>query len=641
MPGLFTRYQQHGWALVPLAPGQKSPRDKGWNREALCLTSEDDVRNLTHAGLAHAYSGTCAIDIDDVELAIEAMGKVGIDLREYLFASDAVRISSGRPNRAKLLYRLETPLPSYKVISLRDGVKVNVIDFRCATKGGMSVQDALPPTLHPDTKKPYVWRYNDAMIGDWQSLPDLPAPLRAYWESKLKPADAEKEAIDYDYTEAELIALCKPFDPDTDYLTWINVGMALHHASGGSDAGFAAWNEWSKQGDKYKGEHDLDVHWRSFNGSGITVDYLLSHQTASPDDFDDLPPSDDPVTQIKQISADRFLPVRVGEWVKRPPPKWIIDGLLPQADLALVYGGSGVGKSFWVLDLAMAIALGNSWHDREVVKGPVLWIAAEAAGSVRNRALAYAKQHDVDLAATDLWIVGDTPSLDDIEHVRALAKHAKPIAPSIIVVDTLAAASGGANENSGEDMGAILAACRALHRITGALVVLIHHAGKDAAKGARGWSGLRAAMQTEIEVSQDPAGFRKARITKQRDAEQNLEFAFKLSPVALEPFDNRPQVSCVVEPAESIATLDVVPHAGLIAAGLEMFFAGGTTEIDKGALERAVHRAAVAAHDASVEINAEAEAVPQLMVYSGQAAYLENSITLLKLPGMRKGGDLL
>ena len=59
----------------------------------------------------------------------------------------------------------------------------------------------------------------------------------------------------------------------------------------------------------------------------------------------------------------------------------------------------------------------------------------------------------------------------------------------LIVVDTFAQVTPGANENSGEDMGPVMARFDAVAQATGAAILVIHHNGKDQAKGARGWSG--------------------------------------------------------------------------------------------------------------------------------------------------------
>ena len=110
---------------------------------------------------------------------------------------------------------------------------------------------------------------------------------------------------------------------------------------------------------------------------------------------------------------------------------------------------------------------------------------------------------------------------------------------------------GGGNENAGEDMGKALGHCKRIHEKTGALVILIHHSGKDQAKGARGWSGLRAAADAEIEVLRDDQGQRSLRLSKSKDGEDGLEWGFELQQVTLgidEDLD--PITSCVVAEAE-------------------------------------------------------------------------------------------
>lgn len=557
----FTEYTRAGWVLVPLAPGEKAPRGKGWNVRELCLDREDETRSLAGAGLAHAYSGTCSVDIDDVDNARRWLHHHGVDLDALLEASDAVMISSGRKNRAKLIYALPQPLPGYKHIERIDGVKVNTIDFRCATRGGLTMQDVLPPTVHPDTGNPYEWVYGDELAGHWSCLPLIPDDLKALWQSVLrtdKPSSDEAASM----TVEEIRPLLDAFDPDTDYESWITVGMAIHSATAGGSDGLALWDEWSAKGDKYKGSRDLSPHWGSFEGDGVTGAYLLMGQRASADDFEALPEIEEDEGGAPGKKKRTFEAVPVSEWVQRPPPQWLIHDFLPKADLAMVYGASGAGKSFLALDISMAIATGMMWRERDTVQGSVLWIAAEAAGSVRNRALAHALHNDLSLDEADLWIIGDTPNLTLPEDVRALGQVAVDIKPELIVVDTLSAAAGGANENSGEDMAIVLAACRTLHKITGALVMIVHHAGKDETRGARGWSGIKAAMQTEIEVRHEPTGERAVRVMKQRDGEEDLSFPFRLLPVALMEVDGKPQVSCAVEPLETVTTAQHNAHPG-------------------------------------------------------------------------------
>lgn len=616
--------------MVPLKPGEKSPVGKGWSAKELTLTTEEDVQGLTHAGLAHAFSGTCCLDIDDVREAVRELRGLGIDLLALLKAPDAVRIDSGRKNRAKLLYALPEPLPSFKLIKTVDGVERNIIDFRCGTRGGASVQDAMPPTPHPTSGQPYRWRYNDSMVAHWSDLPPVPEKVLAYWQSRIAASTADAAPPDREYGADELRKLLEPIDPDTDYLSWVNVGMALHHASEGSREGLAVWDEWSSQGAKYKGKRDLVPHWESFQGGGITVDYLYMNQVAHDADFDEVEaPAGE---EGKADEEERFKPVHIGDWVQRPPPTWLIDGLLPESDLAMAYGASGAGKSFFVLDLALHVSLGLPWREKSVVQGNVVWIAAEAAGSVRNRALAFASAHNVDMKECPLWVIGETPSLGDLDHVRKIAKGTKKLQPKLLVVDTLAAASGGANENSGEDMGAILAACRALHRITGALVLLVHHSGKDGSKGARGWSGLRAAMQTEIEVAIDPTGERRAKVVKQRDAEQDQEYGFKLVGVNLAPFDDKPQESCYVEPVDGVLILDEIPHSGHISTAINILTNAPDLTLRHGDFDKALGSASRSAGEDKVSVGGELAQVAKVLLDAGVLIDDGTHYTLISMP---------
>jgi hypothetical protein len=129
----------------------------------------------------------------------------------------------------------------------------------------------------------------------------------------------------------------------------------------------------------------------------------------------------------------------------------------------------------------------------------------------------------------------------------------------VVFVDTWAQVTPGGNENSGDDMGKALSHCKGIRRATGAVVVLVHHSGKDASKGARGWSGLRAAADAELEVVRS-AGGRSMRTAKQKDGADDLEWGFALETVQLgvdEDLD--PITSCIVVDAQ-------VPSAKVLRA---------------------------------------------------------------------------
>lgn len=544
----FTQYVENGWALCPLQPGSKRPKGRAWNAQENALTKRGEVEYLHGAGLLHRYSGTCALDIDDWPRAEAWLAERGVSLSDLYSAPDAVRILSGRQGSGKLLYALGDPLASVRITEGRD----TLLEFRCASADGRSVQDVLPPSIHPETGRAYHWDYGDELVGDWRHPPPLPDALRAVWERQTAGQGSGATESAPPAASAglpELRTLLRSFDPSASRDEWIRVGAALHYETGGSPEGMALWDEWSRKSDKYAGFGDIESNWRSFRSDredSITAGYLRRGAIAAPEEFEDCTgeaAGPDPWAAAEADRRRRYEPVHVSDVAKRPPPEWLIDRLLPEAEIAMIYGPSGVGKSFMALDLAFAVALGEPWLQREVRQGAVVWVAAEASGSMRNRARAYAQAGDLALEHAELWMIGDTPSLMDGEEAAVLTSAIAEKHPALIVVDTLAAASGGANENSGEDMNKVMESCRQMHKETGALVLLIHHTGKDETRGARGWSGMKAAMQTEITVTEQN-GVKFLEVTKQRDAETGDPVPFRLVPVAL---DMDGESSCIIE----------------------------------------------------------------------------------------------
>ncbi len=56
-------------------------------------------------------------------------------------------------------------------------------------------------------------------------------------------------------------------DPDFDYDSWLHVGMALHHATGGGSQGLDAWDRWSERGPLYN-DGECKFKWSTFDIDG-------------------------------------------------------------------------------------------------------------------------------------------------------------------------------------------------------------------------------------------------------------------------------------------------------------------------------------------------------------------------------------
>jgi hypothetical protein len=369
-------------------------------------------------------------------------------------------------------------------------------------------------------------------------------------------------------------------DPDMGHADWLKVGMAIHHETRGD--GFDLWDTWSQGGSKYPG--DLSGRWETFGrnaGPAITINSLVQMANAngalinlnigSLEEFDDLDAileaSVSTTSESKDIVADklRFNIEPLSQFAIKTSHKYMIKGVLPRATLGVLFGESGSGKSFITLDMCIAIALGQPWRGKRTKQGRVVYVVSEGAAGFRNRVIAYLKHYGIDPATVPLDILNDTPSLLWKDDAQALIKaiHATGEPPTLVVIDTLAQSMAGANENASEDMGKALAHCKGIHKSTGAMVLLVHHSGKDSSKGARGWSGMRAAADVELEVTRSAQG-RALRTTKQKDGADFEAWGFDLEVVNIGEDEDGDQItSCVVVEAAVPQSAKKLPKPGI------------------------------------------------------------------------------
>jgi len=242
-----------------------------------------------------------------------------------------------------------------------------------------------------------------------------------------------------------------------------------------------------------------------------------------------------------------------------------VEGLLVEGGMSVWYGDSNVGKTFCVLDLAMHVALGRPYRGREVDQGGVVYCALEGVAGIRNRVSAWMKHHwvkpadrrDLPLAIVPsainmLDVEADVPAL--IEAIKVAAEQlGRPV--KLVVIDTLSRALAGGNENSPEDMGALVRASDMVRQACGAHLSFVHHSGKDQARGARGHSLLRAATDTEVEISRgEGSEVSLVKVTKQRELEIGDDMGFRLEVIDLGTNRRgKPLTSCVAVIADAPA----------------------------------------------------------------------------------------
>jgi hypothetical protein len=248
----------------------------------------------------------------------------------------------------------------------------------------------------------------------------------------------------------------------------------------------------------------------------------------------------------------------------------LVKGMLGKGRCSLWYGDSGTGKSFLALDLGLHLALCREWFGRRVAQALVVYIAAEAGGSMRRRVIAFFQHHGVSaqdvpfaLIASPINLLDASPDLPALLHEIETARARFRDLPVLVIIDTLSRALAGGNENMPDDMGAFIRHVDRLREVTGAHVAIVHHTGKTPGQGARGHSLLKAAVDSAVEISRPEASKQSvALVTKQRDEDTGASFGFKLQMVEVGyDEDGDPVTSCVVQAIEGQAAVPQASNA--------------------------------------------------------------------------------
>lgn len=250
--------------------------------------------------------------------------------------------------------------------------------------------------------------------------------------------------------------------------------------------------------------------------------------------------------RVEQIRAALTAATDIHRIEHRP---YLVKSWLDLDATSLVYGQSNTGKSFLTLDIAFHVAAGWWWNSCRVKQSNAIYVAAEGGTGFTKRIIAIAESKpDLHNAGREhfhhLPLQLDLHGSDDVAALLT-AIGERPV--DLLIIDTLAMSFGAGNENDGKDVTQFLSHIAEIRQKLSCHVMLVHHSGKDQGKGARGHSSLRAAVDTEIEVSMD-GSMRLATTKKQRDLEGGKVAAFTLNVVNLgDDQDGEPITSCIVQ----------------------------------------------------------------------------------------------
>lgn len=217
-----------------------------------------------------------------------------------------------------------------------------------------------------------------------------------------------------------------------------------------------------------------------------------------------------------------------------PPPEWLIEGILPAQGFVALCSDPGVGKTFLAIDWALSIASGQTWCDRKVVQGPVVYVFGEGGNGIGKRLQAWqiAKGGYPDRSVlairepVQLHKEGESEALMNVINNLQMK-------PSLVVFDTLAKCFAGGEENNAKDMGLWVQGAFPFQQEYGATVVALHHLTKHTNE-VRGSGALKGAADAMVRLKRNAAGIITVECEKQKDAEafESFTLASKVVPEA-------------------------------------------------------------------------------------------------------------
>lgn len=251
--------------------------------------------------------------------------------------------------------------------------------------------------------------------------------------------------------------------------------------------------------------------------------------------------------QNSNLNTPTFTLLTHEQVLSKPKIQWLVPNVLKMHGLASIYGASGSGKTFLVLDLLLAIASGRTWFGLKSKTTPVTYVCLESRDGIAQRVKAWEDKYQP--CPPNFKQIHDDFILTNESHVSALVEVIKSsnMCNGIIAIDTLNASAHGLDENSSRDMSSVIDGLKLLRDKTGCAVLIIHHSGKDKAQGMRGHSSLHAALDSIIEV----AGSQHTRtwcLKKNKDATSGTVCTFNLPETEVDIDENGdPITSCWVD----------------------------------------------------------------------------------------------
>ena len=270
------------FAFTKIRRGKKVPTCQGWNLRENAIYSNEAGNHFTdfNVGLLHVYCSpnTCALDVDKTTQAEAVLSReAGLDLQALLTDSKIARISSGRPDSDKVIFRLPDQQQCLVTKVIKNCNDETVFELRCADTKGNSVCDVIPPSIHPSGTQ-YNW-VNRVGLNE---LTEIPPDLLNFWLCLIDKEETFKAQRNFkvSYRDEETprrIALLEQMlefiSADCSRDKWKRIVFSIM-SSGYSVAEQIAY-DWSITSDRYT-DDDFWHLIRDYDAEAVGVDGAIS-----------------------------------------------------------------------------------------------------------------------------------------------------------------------------------------------------------------------------------------------------------------------------------------------------------------------------------------------------------------------------
>jgi hypothetical protein len=368
----------------------------------------------------------------------------------------------------------------------------------------------------------------DDLFASWGIAP-LPAPQTPPAPAIVHPPANPSDDLQKAFTALQFVS------PDCEYQTWIEIGQALHTAFGAT--GYELWNSWSSRGSKYKGERDIDSHWKSFHqGKGVTLGTLF--HLAKENGYQPATKTTERKTAVEDFqnlitrSGLPDEPAPLG-WHERQlqigtirPIRYMIQGFWAHS-FSVIAGQPGIGKTTAIMSLAIVMA-GIAYRDCALIatRRRKTIIVSEDADQIERTLTGYSRHYGIDPNELSQWFVVIDAKRSSVKDLLTLAHnviaHTVDGVRPLLVLDTANATMDIENENDNSEVGAYIAAIKqTIYIQLDTPVCIITHTNKQISKSdsdamARGASAFTGDATLTGVLFEDESKTRYLRLVKTR-----------------------------------------------------------------------------------------------------------------------------